>query len=93
MYLKKVLLSFKIGIKISTVFQGFVQKLEISYAACLSTEDTKFPNRSNVCFTIQTDCSNYNAYNNKSTITTGSNGYKSLAKKFEKDNNHSYRQG
>lgn len=56
-------------------------------------QKTQFPNRSNVCFTIQTDCSNYNAYNNKSTITTGSNGYKSLAKKFEKDNNHSYRQG
>lgn len=84
---------FLTGIKISTVFQGSVQKLEVSYAACLSTKDTKFPNRSNVCFIIQIDCSNCIAYNDKSTIITGSNGYKSLAKKFEKDNNHSYWQG
>lgn len=77
-------MSFKTGIKISAVFQGFVQKLEVSYAACLSTEDTKFPNRSNVCFIIQIDCSNYNAYNDKSTIITGLNGYKSLAKTLKK---------
>lgn len=87
--LEKGLLSFKIGIKILTVLQGLVQKLVVSYAACFSTQDAKFPNRSNACFIIQIDCSNYNAYNDKSTIIADLNEYKSLAKKFEKYNNHS----